>query len=64
MKRLLLVLLFASVAFAQNGAPQPCWGSDERCPDGKYRGRDEGSAVLVRETADSSPPSTGRPGSE
>jgi len=41
MKRLLLFALLAVPVLAQqNGVPQPCWGSDERCPDGKYRGRD------------------------
>lgn len=41
MKRAMLVLLLAAVAaLGQEGAPQPCWGSDARCPDGKYRGRD------------------------
>jgi len=26
-------------AVPQNGERQPCWGSDQRCPDGKYRDR-------------------------
>jgi hypothetical protein len=24
----------------QDGGPQPCWGSDQPCPDGRYRDRE------------------------